>query len=58
MIRKAFRRELGRIHPVGRTGMPEEVATLVAFLAAEEAGFITGQVYTVDGGRTTKLNLP
>ncbi|WP_339183525.1 SDR family oxidoreductase [Oceanobacillus sp. FSL W7-1293] len=55
---EAFKRDLGKIHPVGRTGKPEEVAALVAFLAADEAGFITGQVYTVDGGRTTKLSLP
>ncbi|WP_431803152.1 SDR family NAD(P)-dependent oxidoreductase [Halobacillus andaensis] len=55
---EAFRRDIGRIHPVARTGSPEEVAALVAFLAADEAGFITGQVYPVDGGRTTKLSLP
>jgi len=53
-----FRREIGCIHPVGRTGTAEEVASLVVFLAAEEAGFITGQVYTVDGGRMAKLSLP
>jgi meso-butanediol dehydrogenase/(S,S)-butanediol dehydrogenase/diacetyl reductase len=53
-----FRRNLGRIHSLGRTGQPEEVAALVAFLAAEEAGFITGQVWTVDGGRMAKLSLP
>ncbi|WP_218668035.1 SDR family NAD(P)-dependent oxidoreductase [Terribacillus halophilus] len=53
-----FRRDIGKIHPVGRTGTPEEVAALAAFLAADEAGFITGQVYTVDGGRTSKLSLP
>ena len=55
---EAFRRDIGKIHPVGRTGAPEEVAALVAFLAAEESGFITGQVYTVDGGRMTRLSLP
>ncbi|WP_422377916.1 SDR family NAD(P)-dependent oxidoreductase [Roseibium sp.] len=54
----AFRRGVGAIHPVKRTGKPEEVAALVAFLAAEESGFITGQVYTVDGGRMTRLSLP
>lgn len=54
----AFRRDIGRIHPVARTGTPEEVAALAAFLAADEVGFITGQVYTVDGGRTAKLSLP
>ena len=55
---EAFRREIGRIHPLARTGTPEEVAALVAFLAAGESGFITGQVYTVDGGRMAKLSLP
>lgn len=54
----AFRRDIGRIHPVGRTGTAEEVAALVAFLAAEEASFITGQIFSVDGGRMVKLSLP
>lgn len=55
---QAFRRDVGALHPVGRTGQPEEVAALVAFLAASESGFITGQTYIVDGGRMTRLSLP
>ncbi|WP_255695454.1 SDR family oxidoreductase [Salinicoccus sp. ID82-1] len=43
---------------IGRSGAPEEVAALVAFLAADEAAFVTGQIYTVDGGRMTQLSLP
>lgn len=36
---------------LGRTGKPEDIAALAAFLASEEANFITGTNYTVDGGR-------
>jgi 3-oxoacyl-[acyl-carrier protein] reductase len=36
--------------PLGRMGKPEEVASAVAFLASEEAAYITGQVLAVDGG--------
>lgn len=53
----AFRRDIGLIHPAGRTGSPDEVAALVAFLASDEAGFITGEIYRVDGGRMAKLSL-
>ena len=46
------RRELAGIHPTGRIGRPEDVAAAVAFLASDEAGFVTGAHLTVDGGRT------
>ncbi|TVR56439.1 MAG: 3-oxoacyl-[acyl-carrier-protein] reductase [Gemmatimonadales bacterium] len=36
--------------PLGRLGTPEDVAALVRFLAGPSAGYITGQVFTVDGG--------
>jgi len=36
--------------PLGRKGAPEEIAYAVAFLASEEAAYITGQVLAVDGG--------
>lgn len=53
-----FRAGLAQIHPVGRTGAPQDIATLVAFLASEEARFITGETFRADGGRMSKLSLP
>lgn len=54
----AFRAQIGRIHPVRRTGRPEEVAGLICWLASDAASFVTGQIYTIDGGRTAQLSLP
>ena len=44
------REEAVRQIPLGRFGKPEDIAKTVAFLASEEAGYITGQVIQVDGG--------
>jgi len=39
-------------HPVGRLGKPEEIASVIAFLASDEASFVTGAAWMVDGGYT------
>ena len=46
----AARAQLEALHPIGRLGMPHEVAELVACLASDRALFITGSYYPVDGG--------
>jgi NAD(P)-dependent dehydrogenase (short-subunit alcohol dehydrogenase family) len=45
-------RELGRLHPLGRPGRPEEVAAAVAHLLSDDASFINGATVPVDGGRS------
>lgn len=41
-------------HPLGRIGTPEEVASVIAFLASDDASFITGISIPVDGGRSVR----
>lgn len=45
--------KLSAAQPIGRMGQPAEVAALVAFLCSDEAGFITGSAYDIDGGVNT-----
>lgn len=49
-VTEEVKESLLRLIPMGRSGEPQEVAYAVAFLAAEQAAYITGQVLGVDGG--------
>lgn len=42
-------------HPAGRVGKPEDIVEMMLFLASARASFITGQVFTVDGGMTRQM---
>jgi NAD(P)-dependent dehydrogenase (short-subunit alcohol dehydrogenase family) len=44
--------EIGQLHALGRIARPEEVAKVIAFLCSDDASFMTGGVYLVDGGMT------
>jgi NAD(P)-dependent dehydrogenase (short-subunit alcohol dehydrogenase family) len=49
-LRAKIVKEMGQATPLGRIAEPEDVAHMVAFLASEEACFVTGQAYNVNGG--------
>jgi NAD(P)-dependent dehydrogenase (short-subunit alcohol dehydrogenase family) len=54
----AARAALDRLHPIGRVGRPADVGDLAVYLASDNAGFLTGEIIALDGGRTAKLPLP
>src|SRR6266566_260119 len=49
-----YRRKIEATQPLPRVGQPDEIGGLALFLASDEASFITGQTYVVDGGATAK----
>jgi dihydroanticapsin dehydrogenase len=46
----AIRRERIAVHPIGRLGVPEDIAGLVVYLASDESSWVTGAAFPVDGG--------
>lgn len=44
-----------RQHPAGRVGVPQDIASMVAYMISPEAGFLTGQNVVIDGGMTRKM---
>jgi NAD(P)-dependent dehydrogenase (short-subunit alcohol dehydrogenase family) len=51
MVDGASRRRILSRTPMGRVGLPEEMAAIAAFLASDDASYITGQIIYADGGR-------
>jgi len=47
-----YLRDMASVYPIGRIARPEEVAKVICFLASDDASFVNGAVWTVDGGLT------
>lgn len=52
---KSFSREDMAAIPVGRVGQPKDIAKMVSFLCSDDAGFITGETFVVDGGMSKRM---
>lgn len=46
-------KQIASMHPMQRLGTPEDIASMTTFLLSEKADWITGQIFAVDGGRST-----
>tara|TARA_Y100000741_G_scaffold319198_1_gene267025 strand:+ start:177 stop:365 length:189 start_codon:yes stop_codon:yes gene_type:complete len=51
---KEYQKRMRDNHPIGRIGKPEEVASVIYFLASEASSFMTGLTIPVDGGRSIR----
>lgn len=51
---EAFRAHLDELHPVGHVGEPEDIAAGIAYLASDDAKFVTGSELVIDGGYTAR----
>ena len=47
-----YLRDMASLYPIGRIAQPQEIANVICFLASDEASFVNGAVWTVDGGLT------
>jgi NAD(P)-dependent dehydrogenase (short-subunit alcohol dehydrogenase family) len=50
----AARAELAALHPIGRVGVPDDIAWGVVYLASDESSFMTGAELVIDGGYTAR----
>ncbi|MGH6718853.1 MAG: SDR family NAD(P)-dependent oxidoreductase [Alphaproteobacteria bacterium] len=53
-VGEAVRRKVLAMHPLGRIGQPADIAAMTAWLASDDATFVTGQYFFVDGGLTAR----